>query len=195
MIHQRFLFVAVFPLSIVACGGAPDTTLGNPGPAVDAAAPAIATQCDKVTTSTTVLCVENVSGHAGDVVDVPIYLIGSTACPDALEANGHFVADANSFALANPVQQVNCISRDYYGAPAPGTIEITWNAFGASSITSCPNDVMPGKVDTVKIEILPGTQPGDYSLAWTNPGIVGATQQCGIFDSSAGISGTIRVLP
>ena len=188
MMKQSFLLASLLPLSI-ACGGA--SSIASSGDA----GPALATHCDTATSTSAALCVENAQGHAGDVVDVPIYFIGSTACTEAYEANGHLVADANSFALANPAQQVSCISRDYYGAPAPGTIEISWNAFGGGSVGGCPNDIVPGKLDTVQIEILPGTPPGDYPITWNDPGVAGTTAQCGVFGPSAGIAGTIRVLP
>jgi hypothetical protein len=217
----RFAFASLLPLSIAACSGAPATDLngpaasaaptpsapvqldGGPAPTADAAPPAvdgsalppIATHCTNASTSSTDLCIENAQGHAGDIVDVDVYFLGSTTCTDAYEANGHIVADAASFQLANPVQQVACISRSYYGAPAPGTIEIMWNAFGGGAIQGCPNNIVPGKLDTVKIQILPGTPPGDYPITWTDGGIAGTTQQCAMFGAGVGIAGTIRVLP
>lgn len=217
MMNHRFLFASLLPLALLACGGAPSTNLGGgapasdggaPGsdggaPASDGAAPAadagsgstIGTHCDTETTTTAALCIENAEGHAGDIVDVPIYFLATAACSDAYEANGHLVADANDFDLANPVQQVACVSRDYYAAPAPGTIEIIWNAFGGGSVGGCPNDIAPGKLDTVKLEILPGTPPGDYPITWNDASVAGKTAVCSFLGGSNGIAGTIRVLP
>ena len=191
MMNERFLVPSILSLAAIACGGAPSTNVQSQS---DSGA-TIATHCDTATSASVGLCIENAEGHAGEVIDVPVYLLGSANCTDAMEASGHIVADANSFALANPVQQVDCVSRDYYAAPAAGTIEIMWNAFGAGSIGACPNDIVPGKLDTVKIEILPGTPPGDYALSWSDTTVAGNTMQCSAFGASGGLPGTLRVLP
>lgn len=169
--------------------------------AIDAnVTPPIAKHCNG-TVGTADLCLENAQGHAGEVVDVDVYFLGSNTCTDALEVNGRIVADGSHFALANPIQQVNCISRDFFGAPAPGTTEIMWNAFGGGAISACPNKLSPGKLDTVKIQILPGTPPGVYPITWNDAGIVApssAPSSCSLFASNGqtvGIGGQIRVLP
>ncbi len=161
------------------------------------AAPPLVKHCSG-TVGTADVCLENAQGHAGEVVDIDVYFVGSNTCTDALEVNGRFVADGSHFALANPIQQVNCVSRDLFGAPAPGTTEIMWNAFGAGAITACPNKLTPGKLDTVKVQILPGTPPGVYPIRWSDVGIAGSTSQCSLFTQSGqsvGIGGQIRVLP
>ena len=172
--------------------GAPAQDGGANGDASSDASTALPLHCNAPMSSPD-LCVENAQGHAGDVVSVDIYYVGTSSCSDAYEASGHLVADGSDFQLANPVQQVNCVSRDYYAAPAPGTIEIIWNAFGGGSIGSCPNDLVPGKLDTVQIEILPGTPPGDYPITWNNASLPAPTQACSAFGN--GVSGFIRVLP
>lgn len=217
MKNVALVAAALLPLSLslAACSGSAPTDLYGPSPsATDTtsgaapgvpgsdlhspaanpnAPPALVKHCN-VSSSSMELCIENAQGHAGEVVDVDVFLLGSSACTEAFEASGRFSADASSFQLANPIQQVGCISRDFYGAPAPGTTEIMWNAFGGGAIQACPKNITPGKLDTVKIQILPGTAPGVYPITWTDSGVAAPATQCATFGTS-GISGTIRVLP
>lgn len=213
------LFASILPftLAAIACGGSTPTDLqgslpassssaaNDAGPAPSSSttadagadanvAPPLAKHCNG-TVATADLCLENAQGRAGDIVDVEVYLVGSNTCTEAFEASGHVVADASHFELANPASQVDCITRDLFGAPAPGTTEIMWNAFGGGSITSCPKNLTPGKVDVIKIKILPGTPPGVYPIRWNDAGIAAPASQCAVFGSSVGIGGSIRVLP
>jgi hypothetical protein len=143
-----------------------------------------------VTVNSPMLCVEDVHGKAGDVIDLPIDYLGTTTCTSAFEASGHLVMP-DFFELTNPVQQVNCVSRDNYGAPAIGTTEIMWDHFGAGSISACPNELVPGRSDVVQIEILPGAPSGDYDVTWTNPSLPAAIPACVALNS--GINGHIHV--
>lgn len=151
--------------------------------------PTFAANCN-VPVSGPELCVEDVHGKPGDVIDLPIDFLGTSACTEALEASGHLVM-ASWFELTNPVQQVDCISRDLYAAPAPDTIEVMWDAFGGGAISACPNDVKTGRLDVVKIEILPGTPSGDYTVTWSNPGLASSVAACATFGT--GIDGHIHV--
>jgi hypothetical protein len=209
-----------FALAAIACGGSAPTDLQStpPSPSGSAAndagpaptttttpatdagapdanvAPPLAKHCGG-TVATANLCLENAQGRAGDVVDVEVHLVGSTTCTEAFEANGHVVVDAAHFQLANPADQVDCITRELFSAPAPGTTEIMWSAFGGGSITSCPKNLTPGKVDVIKVKILPGTPPGVYPIRWSDAGIAAPASACAGFGSGVGIDGTVRVLP
>jgi hypothetical protein len=208
------LLASLLPLSltVVACSGADSTAdlYGNPspqpsastttqadaGPTPDAnAIPPLVKHCNG-TVAAADLCLENAQGHAGELVDVDVFFLGNgTTCTEALEISGHIVADASHFELANKVEQVDCITRDLSTAPAPGTTEIMWNHFGAGAISACPNKVPVGKTDTIKVKILPGTPPGIYPIKWTDAGIASPVSECAVFAPTAGIGGSIRVLP
>ncbi len=175
-------------------GPAPTTTATTDAGAPDANASPLVKHCNG-TVATADLCLENAQGRPGDVVDVEVYLVGSNQCTEAFEASGHIVGDASHFELANPASQVDCVTRDLFSAPAPGTTEIMWNAFGGGAIGSCPKNLTPGKVDTVKIKILPNTPPGVYPIRWSDAGIAAPLSQCAVFGSTVGIGGSIRVLP
>jgi hypothetical protein len=179
--------------------GAPSSNKGSPavdgGTSVTADAGSTTTtlssNCSNLNLSSPTLCAENVSGHAGDIVNVPIDLIETTGCTDALEADGHLVLDANYFEMTNPAQQIDCISRDFFATPAPGTIEVMWDAFGPGQVAGCTKDLFPGRLDMVQIEILPGTPPGDYAVTWTLSDLAANPATCGM--NGAGVNGTIHV--
>ena len=72
-----------------------------------------------------------------------------------------------------------------------------WNAFGGGAIAACPNNVPVGKVDTIKLRVLPGTPPGDYTFGWDFPAVTAAANAPAICSATptTGMSATIRVLP
>lgn len=209
-LHFALASLLPFSFAVVACGGsastvdlsanpspsASTTTQADSGPAApDSGTPVLAKHCTGHVNGAT-LCLENAQGRAGDVVDVDVFFIGNgTTCNEGLELSGHMIADGAHFELANEVEQVDCITRGLYTQPAPGTIEIMWNHFGANAISSCPNKVPVGKTDTIKVRILPGTAPGVYPITWSDAGIASTVNECAAFGASAGIGGTIRVLP
>ena len=130
-------------------------------------------------------------GAAGTVIDLPIEFLGTAQCVDALEASGHLQMSQN-FLLVNPVEQIDCMTRELYAAPPPDQIEVMWDAFGAGSIGACPNDIKKGRLDTVKIEIMPGTPSGDYDVTWVNGFIAtGASAGCDMVNPA--INGHIHV--
>jgi hypothetical protein len=184
--------------------GAPSSNKGTPavdgGTSVTADAGATTTttpsaNCSGITLNGPNLCIENVSGHAGSIVSIPIDLLETTGCGDADEADGHLVLDSNFFQLANPAQQINCISRDLYAAPAPGTVEIMWDAFGPGQVAGCTTDLQPGRLDMVQVEILPGTPAGDYDVTWSTSDIAAASVSAAAacFMSGTGTNGKIHV--
>lgn len=70
---------------------------------------------------------------------------------------------------------------------------IQWDAFGPGTLGGCTKDLPLGKVDIVKMRILPTTKPGDYKLDFENAAFIGYTAQCA--NTTGGLSGTLRVLP
>jgi hypothetical protein len=174
-----------------ADGGTSTTTTNDAGTSANDAGTTttLSANCN-VTVNSPMLCAEDVHGKAGDIIDLPIDYLGTTTCTSAFEASGHLVMP-DFFQLTNPVQQVSCISRDNYGAPAIGTTEIMWDHFGAGSISACPNNLVPGRSDVVQIEILPGAPSGDYDVTWTNPSLPAAIPACVALNS--GINGHIHV--
>ena len=145
----------------------------------------------KVAVTSPDLCVDDVHGAAGSIIDLPIEFLGTAQCTDALEASGHLQM-SQYFMLANPVQQIDCVTRDLYAAPPPDQIEVMWDAFGGGSIGACPNHIQAGRLDTVKIEIMPGTPSGDYDVTWVGGFIAtGAATGCDMVNPA--INGHIHV--
>lgn len=135
------------------------------------------------------LCAEDVTGTAGEIITVPVDLLGTIACPTVQEAWGHLVF-SNNFLLANPVEQLDCITRDFDTVPVtPDTTEVIWDHLGGNS--SCPNQIVSGRVDMVQVEILPGTPAGDYPITWNNEGVASPITGCA--GPANGIAGTIHV--
>jgi len=187
---------AAAPSAPAAPPAAP-TTAPLPPPATDAGTttPKIAKHCN-VSSAIPGVCLENVQGKAGDTVDVDVYLLGHATCAMANEADGHLMVDWTMFSLMNDEEIVNC--RTHHRAPDVngGPDVIQWDAFGDHVVAGC-NDIPIGKVDTVKIQIAPGTKPGDYDLKWEDSGFIGqqgAPLQCSNVGNS-GLNGVLRVLP
>ncbi|MGH7283683.1 MAG: hypothetical protein ACRELY_19325, partial [Polyangiaceae bacterium] len=63
--------------------------------------------------------------------------------------------------------------------------------FGAGSIAACPNHVKAGRLDTLKVEILPGTPSGDYDVTWNGAGLANAAVGCDMVNPA--INGHIHV--
>jgi hypothetical protein len=143
-----------------------------------------------VTPASPELCVEDVSGHAGDLIYLPIDMIGTATCTQAGQTSGHLVLP-QYFELTNPVDDVDCVSRDTYATPVtPDTTEIMWDAFGGG-IAGCAAQIPAGRVDKVQVEILPGTPSGDYPVTWLEPAVASPVLGCG--GIVTGIAGTIHV--
>jgi hypothetical protein len=140
-------------------------------------------------------CIENTQGHAGDVVDVDIVLVGNPTCGDAWEAGGRIVFDLAKLHVENEVEQVACRTR-HIGPDVNGVDNLRWNAFGGGSLAGCAANVPLGKADTIKLKIAAGTPPGEYPLTWQDAGFIAnanAPQQCSTLGH--GIAGKLRVLP
>jgi hypothetical protein len=205
-------------LALVACGGgaasAPDSfdapeqqqqhdappaapaPTTKPAPAADAGADVdthLAKHCN-VSAAQPDVCIENVEGHAGDTIDVEVFLVGDTTCNTANEASGHIALDLKAFSVENQEEIVNCRTR-MVGPNVSGGTDLRWNAFGDHVVSGC-SDIPLGKVDTIKVKVAAGTKPGDYKLTWSDAGFIGAVggpMQCS--NTSGGMSGIVRVLP
>lgn len=165
-------------------------TTANDGGGGGATTIPVSPNCNVAVTSPD-LCVDDVHGAAGSIIDLPIEFLSTAACPDALEASGHLQM-SQYFMLANPEEQIDCMTRELYAAPPADEIEVMWDAFGANSIGACPNKIKSGHLDTVKIEILPGTPSGDYDVTWVNGFIAtGAAVGCDMVNPA--INGHIHV--
>jgi len=140
------------------------------------------------------VCVETAEGRVGDVVAVDIVLLGSTMCTEAGESSGRLALDLSRFELTNEVEMVACRTRRVSPSITPGQPpEILWNAFGGGSLGGCPNNLSLGKVDTLKLRVLPGTPPGDYAIGWRDAGFIGSDAACQ--QIGGGVAGVVRVLP
>lgn len=180
-------------------GGAPSSSSSSSssggadaGPDAANTAPPIAKHCSAAPASTLELCVENAQGRVGDVIDVDVYVLGTAGCTEAQEAGGRIDINPTHFELQNALDVQNCRTRRF-DKGLSGADELMWNAFGANVVPGCTTNLPSGMHDAIKLKILPGTPPGDYTFKWTTSGVIGADAACSAFDS--GISGTIRVLP
>lgn len=179
-------------------GGAPSASSSSSSGGADAGAdaantvPPIAKHCSTAPASTLELCVENAQGKVGDVIDVDVYVLGTAGCTEAQEAGGRIEINPTQFELQNALDVQNCRTRRF-DKGLSGNDELMWNAFGANVVPGCTANLPSGMHDTVKLKILPGTPPGDYTFKWTTSGVIGADATCSAFDSA--MSGTIRVLP
>jgi len=172
----------------------PPSTQPDAPPVVVTTPSSIAKHCSAPTGRTMDLCIENVEGRVGDVVDLEIHLLGTSTCFEAQEMFGRIDAKKTQFEIQNVADVDNCRTRRYDTALAdPTTEEIVFAAFGANTSVGCTAHLPKGMKDAIKIKILPGTPPGDYTLSFTSAGV--ATDDAACAMQSTGISGVIRVLP
>jgi hypothetical protein len=139
------------------------------------------------------MCLENVEGKVGDVVDLDVYLLGTSACTQAQEMGGRMTAKPANFEIQNIADVQNCRTRRYdVNLGGGGGDELVFGAFGANTVGGCTAHLPAGLKDTIKIKILPNTPPGDYVFAWVDSGIATDDSACSM--QGAAIGGTIRVL-
>jgi len=199
---------------LVACGDAPDTTPpdedagelvdaapadGSPGDGctppgcgtVDAPTDAGPTRnCAANGSAEPTICLENVTGRAGDVVDVEVHLLGTASCVELGQSHVDVLYDPTRFTLANPAGGItNCRLRDPRNTP---DAHVYWHAFTKAAVgSSCPVSLPPGLTDVLKFQIAANVPPGDYKLATRGPHV----SPPGPCQGMRGIDGTVRVLP
>jgi hypothetical protein len=137
------------------------------------------------------MCLENVEGKPGDIIDLDVYLLGNATCKEAQEMGGRLTAKPGYLEIQNTADVQNCRTRRY-DTNVSGGDELLFSAFGANVVGGCTAYLPAGMKDTIKIKILPNTPPGDYVFAWVDSGLATDDSACAM--TGAGIGGTIRVL-
>lgn len=175
---------------------APSTSTPAPSTSTPTAPkdPPFAKHCS-ISSQTGDVCFENAQGHPGDVIDIEVVLIGDATCNVANEAYSQLSFELSKFVLQNVADVQDCRTRRI-GPNINNEDVLYWNAFGEHVVSGCSN--LPiGKVDTIKLKIMPGTPPGDYDLSLgSNTDFVpppGSNSICGWH--GGGVAAKIRVLP
>lgn len=137
------------------------------------------------------MCLENVEGKPGEVVDFDVHLLGNATCKEAQEMYGKLTAKPTYFEIQNVADVQSCRTRRY-DVNQSGGDELVWSAFGANTVGGCSDYLQAGMKDTIKIKIQPNTPPGDYVFSWVFSGIATDDNDCNMQDAAVG--GTIRVL-
>jgi hypothetical protein len=145
------------------------------------------------------VCLENVIAHAGDTIDVEVWLVLPGGCDWSTQFQVTFDYDVAHLTF----QQVPV--EDFYDGPYQCVLSPTQNPgryallkLSASAQTGCPAQFTPGLHAILRATVAANTPAGDYALAIYSE-LVGdnLTQApvCRSVSGQAHLNGIVRVVP